>query len=113
MQKAIPGAVLLHVVEHDWALWFGVAHFAFWKLTFHAPPYMGSTLALQKLAAMDGRVLHNMFDCIARIAFEDIALLCLRGYNASRALGVEASPRCVSQTYGKEVASGPSNLWIF
>ena len=83
MQEAVPGAVLFHVVEHDWALWFGVAQFTFWKLTFHAPPYMGSSLALQKLAAVDGRVLHNMFDCAARIASEDVARLCLCCYNAN------------------------------
>ena len=78
MQEAVPGAVLLDVVEHDRALRFGIAQFAFWKLTFHAPPYVGSTLALQKLAAVDGRVLYNMFDGAACVAFEDIARLCLR-----------------------------------
>ena len=110
MQKAIPGAVLLHVVDHDWALWFGVAQFAFWKLTFHAPPYMGSTLALQKLAAMDGRVLHNMFDSIACIASEDIGRLCLRGHNAPGALCVDASPCSVPQVFRKEVALRPTLL---
>ena len=112
MQKAIPGAVLLYVVEHDWALWFGVAQFAFWELTFHAPPYMGSTLALQKLAAVDGRVLHNMFDCAACIASEDIARLCLRRYNAPCTLCVDASPCSVSQVFGKEVAVRPTLLVI-
>ena len=110
MQKAIPGAVLLYVVEHDWALWFGVAQLAFWELTFHAPPYMGSTLALQKLAAVDGRVLHNMFDCAACIASEDIARLCLRRYNAPCTLCVDASPCSVSQVFRKEVAVRPALL---
>ena len=112
MQKAIPGAVLFDVVEHDWALWFGVAQLAFWELTFHAPPYMGSTLALQKLAAMDGRVLDNMFDCITCIASEDVARLCLCGYNAPCALCVDASPRSVSQIFGEEVAVRPTLLVI-
>ena len=112
MQKAIPGAVLFDVVEHDWALWFGVAQLAFWELTFHAPPYMGSTLALQKLAAMDGRVFHNMLDGIACVAFEDIARLCLRCYNAPCTLCVDASPRSVSQVFGEEVAVRPTLLVI-
>ena len=112
MQKAVPGAVLLDVVEHDRALWFGIAQFAFWKLTFHAPPYVGSTLALQKLAAVDGRVLHNMFDGAACVAFEDIGRLCPRGYNAPRTLCVDASPCSVSQVFGKEVAVRPTLLVI-
>ena len=112
MQKAIPGAVLFHVVEHDWALWFGVAQFAFWELTFHAPPYMGSTLALQKLAAVDGRVFYNMFDGAACVAFEDIARLCPRGDDAPRTLCVDASPCSVSQVFGKEVAVRPALLVI-
>ena len=110
MQKAVPGAVLLDVVEHDWALWFGIAQLAFWKLTFHAPPYMGSTLALQKLVAVDGRVLHNMFDCAACIASEDISRLCLRGHNAPGALCVDTSPRSVPQVFRKEVALRPALL---
>ena len=112
MQQAIPGAVLFHVVEHDWALWFGVAQLAFWELTFHAPPYMGSTLALQKLAAVDGRVLHNMLHSAACIAFEDIGRLCVRRYNAPRTLCVDASPRSVSQVFGDEVALRPTQLAI-
>ena len=112
MQKAIPGAILFHVVEHDWALWPRVAQLAFWELAFHAPPYVGSTLALQKLAAMDGRVLDNMFDCITCIASEDIARLCLCGYNAPCALCVDASPRSVSQIFGEEVAVRPTLLVI-
>ena len=110
MQKAVPGAVLLDVVEHDWALWFGVAQFAFWKLTFHAPPYMGLTLALQKLAAVDGRVFYNMFNGIACVAFEDISRLCLRRYNAPCTLCVDASPCSVPQVFGEEVALRPTLL---
>ena len=113
MQKAVPGAVLLDVVEHDRALWFGIAQLAFWELTFHAPPYMGSTLALQKLAAVDGRVLHNMLDSIACIAFEDVARFCLCGHNAPGALRVDASPRCVSQIFRNEVTLRPSQLLMF
>ena len=112
MQKAVPGAVLLHVIEHDWVLWLGVAQLAFWKLTFHAPPYMGSTLALQKLAAVDRRVLHNMFDSAACVAFEDIARLCLRRYTAPCTLCVDASPRSVPQVFGEEVALRPTLLVI-
>ena len=76
MQKAIPGAILFHVVEHDWALWPRIAQLALWKLASHASPYVGSTLSLQKLAAIDGRVLHDVLDAITGIAFED-AFCCL------------------------------------
>ena len=113
MQKAVPGAVLLDVVEHDWALWFGIAQFAFWELTFHAPPYVGSTLALQKLAAVDGRVLHNMLHGAACVAFEDIGRLCLRCDNAPCTLCVDASPCSVSQVFRKEVAVRPTLLEFF
>ena len=108
MQEAIPGAIGFHVVEHNRALRSRVAQFALRELAFHASPYVGSTLSLQKLAAIDGRVLHNVLNAIARIAFEDVARLCLRGYNAPRALCVDASPRSVSQIFG---GSQCQNLW--
>ena len=101
------------MIEHDWALWSRIAQLAFWKLAFHAPPYVGSTLSLQKLAAIDGRVLHNALDAIARIALEDVARFCLSGNNASCALCVDASPRSVSQIFGHEVAARPSQMAIF
>ena len=112
MQEAIPGAIFFHVVEHDRALWSRVAQIALWELASHAPPYVGSTLSLQKLAAIDGRVFHNVLDAITGIAFEDIARLCLRGYNASRALCIDTSPRSVSQIFGEEVAVRPTLLVI-
>ena len=100
------------MVEHNRALWSCVAQLAFWKLAFHASPYLGSTLSLQKLATIDGQVFHNVLDAIARIAVEDVAFLCLCGYNASRAMCVDASPRSVSQIFGDEVAVRPTQLSI-
>ena len=110
MEQTIPAAVCLHVIEHNWALRSSIAQFAFGKFAFHAPPYVGSMLSLQKLAAIDCGVLHNVLDAIARIAFEDIARLCLCGYNALRALCVDASPRSVSQIFGDEMALRPAQL---
>ena len=90
-----------------------IAQLALRELALHASPYVGSTLSLQKLAAIDGRVLHNVLDAIARIAFEDVARLCPRGYNAPGALCVDASPRSVSQIFGDEVAFRPTQLPSF
>ena len=79
----------------------------FWELAFHAPPYVGPTLALKKLAAVDSGIIHDVLHAIAGVDFEDVGRLCLRRHNASRALCVDASPRSVSQVFGDEVALRP------
>jgi len=86
---------------------------AFWKLTIHASPNVRATLALEKLTAINSRVFLDVFDTFTRIAFKDIALLRIAGDDTSRALCVEASPRCVSQILWNEVTLRPSQLPLF
>ena len=110
MQQAIPGAILLQVVEHHWALRSCIAQLAFQELACHASPYVGSTLALQKLAAVDGGILRDVLHGIAGIAREDVGGLCCRRHDAVCALGADALPNCVSQVCGEEVALRPTQL---
>ena len=110
MQQAVPGAILLQVVEHHWALRSCIAQFAFRVLAVHAPPDVGSTLALQELAAVDGRVLRDVLRAMAIVAGEDICRFCLGRHDAARASGIEASPYRVPQIVCKEVALRPTQL---
>ena len=110
MQQAVPGAVFFHVVEHHWALRSRIAQFAFRVLAVHAPPDVGSTLALQELAAVDRRVLRDVLRAMAIVAGEDICRFCLGRHDAARASGIEASPYRVPQIVCKEVALRPTQL---
>ena len=110
MQQAIPGAVFFHVVEHHWALRSRIAQFAFRVLAIHAPPDVGSALALQKLAAVDRRVLRDVLRAMAIVAGEYVSRLCLGRHDAARASGIEASPNRVPQIVCKEVALRPTQL---
>ena len=112
MQQAIPGAILLQVVEHHWALRSCIAQLAFRELAFHAPPYVGPTLALKKLAAVDSGIFHDVLHVIASVALKNVARLGLRRHNAPRALCVDASPCRVSQVFGDEVALRSTQLAI-
>ena len=110
MQQAVPGAILLQVVEHHWTFRSCLAQLAFRELACHAPPDVGPTLALQKLAAVDGRVLCDVLRAIAGVAGEDIGLLCCGRHDAACTLGVDASPNSVPQVCGEEVALRPTQL---
>ena len=101
------------MIEHDWAVWLSIAQLAFRKLTLHASPNVRTTLALQKLAAIDSRVFLDVFDTITGIALKDIVFLRIRGDDTSGASRVEAAPRCVSQLFWNEVTLRPSQLLIF
>ena len=110
MQQTIPGAILLQVVEHHWALRSCIAQLAFRELACHAPPDVGPTLALQKLAAVNGRKLRDVLRATAGVAGEDVCLLCCGNHDAARASGIDASPNRVSQIFGQEVALRPTQL---
>ena len=110
MQQAVPGAVFFHVVEHHWALRSRIAQFAFRVLAVHAPPDVGSTLALQELAAVDRRVLRDVLRATAGVAGEDVCLLCCGRHDAACTLSVDASPNSVPQVCGEEVALRPTQL---
>ena len=110
MQQTVPRAILLQVVEHHWALGSCIAQLAFWELAFHAPPNVGPTLALQKLAAVDGRKLRDVLRATAGVAGEDVCLLCRGCHDAARTSGVDASPNGVSQIFRQEVALRPTQL---
>ena len=110
MQQAVPGAILLQVVEHHWALWSCIAQLAFRELACHAPPDVRPTLALQKLPAVDGRVLRDVLHRFASVAGEDVCLLCRGCHDAARASGVDALPNGVPQIFCKEVALRPTQL---
>ena len=110
MQQAVPGAILLQVVEHHWALWSCIAQLAFRELACHAPPDVRPMLALQKLAAVDGRILRDVLHGIAGVAGEDVGGFCLGCHDAACALGVDASPNGVSQIFRQEVALRPTQL---
>ena len=110
MQQAVPGAILLQVVEHHWALRSCIAQLAFRELACHAPPDVGPTLALQKLAAVDGRILRDVLHGIASVAGEDVGGFCRGCHDAARASGIDASPNGVSQIFCEEVALRPTQL---
>ena len=110
MQQAVPGAVLLQVVEHHWALWSGIAQLAFWKLACHASPDVRPTLALQKLPAVDGGIHRDVLHGVASVAGEDVCLLCGGRHDAARTSSIEALPNSVSQVVGQEVALRPTQL---
>ena len=110
MQQAVPGAILLQVVEHHWALRSGIAQLAFWKLACHASPDVRPTLALQKLATVDGRIFGDVLHGIASVAGEDVGGFCRGCHDAARASSIDASPNSVSQIFSEEVALRPTQL---
>ena len=110
MQQAVPGAILLQVVEHHWALWSGIAQLAFWELACHASSDVCATLSLQKLAAVDGRILRDVLHGIASVASKDVGSFCRARHDAARASSIDASPNGVSQIFGQEVALRPTQL---
>ena len=110
MQQAVPGAILLQVVEHHWALRSCIAQLALRELACHASPDVGPTLALQKLAAVDGRKLRDVLRATAGVAGEDVCLLCCGRHDAVCTLGVDASPNSVPQIFGEEAALRPTQL---
>ena len=110
MQQAIPGAILLQVVERHWALRSCIAQLAFRELAFHAPPYVGSTLALQKLATVDCGVIRDVLHSLAGVAGEDVGGFGRGRHDAARTSGIDASPNGVSQIFGQEVALRPTQL---
>ena len=112
MQQAIPGAILFQVVEHHWALRSCIAQLAFRELACHASPNVRPTLALQKLAAVDGRILRDVLHGIAGVAGEDVGGLCRGRHDAARTSGIDTSPNGVSQLFGQEVALRPTQLTL-
>ena len=110
MQQAVPGAILLQVVEHHWALRSCIAQLALRELARHASPDVGPTLALQKLAAIDGGVLRDVLHGLAGVAGEDVGGLCRGRHDAARTSGIDASPNGVSQIFCEEVALRPTQL---
>ena len=110
MQQAVPGAILLQVVEHHWTLRSCLAQLAFRELACHAPPDVGPTLALQKLPAVDGRIFRDVLRATAGVAGEDVCLLCCGRHDAACTLSVVASPNSVLQVCREEMALRPTQL---